>query len=79
MKRSVGSKGCPLSSSSSAQVGSSHFGRKVCGCGDQLLLLKATTTKNNGRFFFRCRNWAVRICCYGVCFGEFVCGHVSVF
>ncbi|QCE12020.1 hypothetical protein DEO72_LG10g3259 [Vigna unguiculata] len=63
MKRSVGSKGCPLSSSSSAQVGSSHFGRKVCGCGDQLLLLKATTTKNNGRFFFRCRNWATESHC----------------
>jgi len=44
MKRSVGSKGGPSSSSSSAQVGSSHFGRKVCSCGDQLLLLKATTT-----------------------------------
>jgi len=66
MKRSVGSKGGPSSSSSSAQVGSSQFGRKVCGCGDQLLLLKATTTKNNDRFFFRCRNWVVRIFCYGV-------------
>jgi len=61
MKRSTRSKGVPWSSSSSAQVGSSQFGRKVCGCGDQLLLLKATTTKNNGRFFFLCRNWAVRI------------------
>ncbi|XP_027926153.1 uncharacterized protein At1g43920, Chloroplastic-like [Vigna unguiculata] len=58
MKRSGGSKSVPSSSSASAHVGSSQFGRKVCGCGDQLLLLKATTAKNNGRFFFRCRNWA---------------------
>jgi len=61
MKRSGGLKSVPSSSSASAHVGSSQFGRKVCGCGDQLLLLKATTAKNNGRFFFRCRNWAVRL------------------
>jgi len=65
MKRNGGSKGVPSSSSASAYVGSSQFGRKVCGCGDQLLLLKATTAKNNGRFFFRCRNWAVRLFFFG--------------
>jgi len=32
---------------------------KLCGCGERLLLLNATTVKNNGRLFWRCRNWAV--------------------
>ncbi|XP_027941648.1 uncharacterized protein LOC114195394 [Vigna unguiculata] len=31
--------------------------QKFCGCGEKLLLLKANTAKNNGRFFWRCRNW----------------------
>ncbi|QCD97598.1 hypothetical protein DEO72_LG6g2309 [Vigna unguiculata] len=30
---------------------------KVCGCGERLLLLKASTVKNKGRLFWRCRNW----------------------
>jgi len=32
---------------------------KVYGCGERLLLLKASTVKNKGRLFWRCRNWAV--------------------
>ena len=38
---------------------SSEMASKVCGCGEKLLLLKASTVKNKGRLFWRCRNWAV--------------------
>jgi len=58
MKRSYGSK-CSTTSSSSSQIRSSESVPRICGCGETLLLLKATTQKNNGRFFWRCKNWAV--------------------
>ncbi|QCD94251.1 hypothetical protein DEO72_LG5g2335 [Vigna unguiculata] len=57
MKRSYGSK-CSTTSSSSSQIRSSESVPRICGCGETLLLLKATTQKNNGRFFWRCKNWA---------------------
>ncbi|XP_027927830.1 uncharacterized protein At1g43920, Chloroplastic-like [Vigna unguiculata] len=57
MRRSYGSK-CSTTSSSSSQNRSSGFVPRICGCGEILLLLKATTHKNNGRFFWRCKNWA---------------------
>jgi len=41
------------SASSFAQLGSPHFEPKLCECDKRLLLFKATTTKNNGRFFWR--------------------------
>ena len=37
----------------------SEIPSKVCGCGEQLLLLKEGNVKNNGRLFCRCRNWTV--------------------
>ncbi|QCD86077.1 hypothetical protein DEO72_LG3g598 [Vigna unguiculata] len=36
---------------------------KVYGCGERLLLLKASTVKNKGRLFWRCRNWATNSHC----------------
>ena len=55
MQRSSGSK-IWRSCASSSEIAS-----KVCGCGEKLLLLKASTVKNKGRLFWRCRNWAVGI------------------
>ncbi|KOM31851.1 hypothetical protein LR48_Vigan01g140700 [Vigna angularis] len=49
-----------IGSGMSQTCGSSHLASKNCGCGERLLLLKATTLKNKGRLFYRCRNWAVR-------------------
>jgi len=63
MKRNIGSKCGALSLSSSAQLGSSQFGPKLCGCGEILLLLKTTITENNERFFRRSRNWAGSVNC----------------
>jgi len=54
-QRKIGSK-MSQSCGSSSEIAS-----KVCGCGERLLLLKATTVKNKGRLFWRCRNWAVSI------------------
>jgi len=58
MRRSYGSKSSTTSSSSS-QIRNSKFVPRICGSGETLLLLKANTQKNNGRFFWRCKNWAV--------------------
>jgi len=60
-----GSKGFPCtprntgSKMSQSCASSSEMSSKVCGCGERLLLLKASTVKNKGRLFWRCRNWAV--------------------
>ncbi|KAJ1419972.1 hypothetical protein SESBI_14719 [Sesbania bispinosa] len=32
---------------------------QICACGDEVALLKSTTTKNPGRMFLRCPNWGV--------------------
>ncbi|KAG2404122.1 uncharacterized protein HKW66_Vig0110440 [Vigna angularis] len=48
-----------IGSGMSQTCGSSHLASKNCGCGERLLLLKATTLKNKGRLFNRCRNWAI--------------------
>ncbi|XP_014515409.1 uncharacterized protein LOC106773211 [Vigna radiata var. radiata] len=42
---------------------SSRLPAKMCGCGETVLLLKATTAKNKGRLFYRCRNWASTSTC----------------
>ncbi|KOM26418.1 hypothetical protein LR48_Vigan272s000600 [Vigna angularis] len=61
MKANSGGIGCMRRSIGSAMSqtcgSSSHLGSKICGCGEKLLLLKATTLKNKGRLFLRCRNW----------------------
>ncbi|KAJ1422913.1 Zinc finger, GRF-type [Sesbania bispinosa] len=36
---------------------SSNSGSKTCACGDTLLLLTSSSSKNPGRKFFRCPNW----------------------
>ncbi|WVZ21869.1 hypothetical protein V8G54_000413 [Vigna mungo] len=53
MRKTIGS------SKSQSSTSSSRLPPKMCGCGEMLLLLKATTAKNKGRLFYRCRNWAV--------------------
>ncbi|XP_017438475.2 uncharacterized protein LOC128195635 [Vigna angularis] len=52
-----------IGSGMSQSCGSSHLASKNCGCGERLLLLKATTLKNKGRQFYRCRNWASNSSC----------------
>ena len=52
-QRSIGSK---MSQTYSSSLDMSS---KLCRCRERLLLLKATTVKNKGRLFWRCRNWAV--------------------
>ncbi|KAG2376458.1 uncharacterized protein HKW66_Vig0153880 [Vigna angularis] len=52
-----------IDSGMSQTCGSSHLASKNCGCGERLLLLKATTLKNKGRLFYRCRNWASNSSC----------------
>ncbi|KOM25745.1 hypothetical protein LR48_Vigan181s002300 [Vigna angularis] len=52
-----------IGSGMSQKCGSSHLASKKCGCGERLLLLKATTLKNKGRLFYRCRNWASNSSC----------------
>ncbi|QCD95835.1 hypothetical protein DEO72_LG6g532 [Vigna unguiculata] len=42
---------------------SSEMSSKVCGCGERLLILKASTVQNKGRLFWRCRNWATNSHC----------------
>jgi len=54
-QRKIGSK------ISQSCVSSSEIASKLCGCGERLLLLEATTMKNKGRLFWRCRNWVVSI------------------
>ncbi|KAJ1378507.1 Zinc finger, GRF-type [Sesbania bispinosa] len=31
--------------------------RQICACGDEVALMKSSTTKNPGRMFLRCPNW----------------------
>ncbi|KAG2379831.1 uncharacterized protein HKW66_Vig0166100 [Vigna angularis] len=63
MEADRGGNGCTrrsIGSGMSETCGSSsHLASRNCGCGERLLLLKATTLKNKGRLFYRCRNWAV--------------------
>jgi len=60
-----GRKGFPCtprntgSKMSQSCASSSEMSSKVCGCGERLLILKASTVQNKGRLFWRCRNWAV--------------------
>ncbi|KOM56460.1 hypothetical protein LR48_Vigan10g235200 [Vigna angularis] len=51
------------SSKSQSCESSSRLPSKLCGCGETLLVLKATTVKNKGRLFYRCRNWASNSSC----------------
>ncbi|QCE04852.1 hypothetical protein DEO72_LG8g2893 [Vigna unguiculata] len=51
IRRNSGTKSVGASSSFSGLRG------KLCGCGEKVVLLQANTTKNKGRFFWRCRNW----------------------
>jgi len=53
IRRNSGTKSVGASSSFSGLRG------KLCGCGEKVVLLQANTTKNKGRFFWRCRNWRV--------------------
>ncbi|KAJ1399982.1 Zinc finger, GRF-type [Sesbania bispinosa] len=48
---------CKSSSSSSISR------RQICACGDEVTLLKSTTTKNPGRMFLRCPNWGKQMTC----------------
>ncbi|KAG2407498.1 uncharacterized protein HKW66_Vig0023200 [Vigna angularis] len=52
-----------IGSGMSQACGSSDLASKNCGCGERLLLLKATTLKNKGRLFYRCGNWASNSSC----------------
>ncbi|XP_022635247.1 uncharacterized protein At1g43920, Chloroplastic-like [Vigna radiata var. radiata] len=67
MKGDSGGIGCSrrsIGSGMSQTCGSSsHLTSKMCGCGERLLVLKATTLKNKGRLFYRCRNWASNASC----------------
>ncbi|QCD87726.1 hypothetical protein DEO72_LG3g2266 [Vigna unguiculata] len=64
-----GSKGFPCmpqntgSKMSQSCASSSEMSSKVYGCGERLLLLKASTVKNKGKLFWRCRNWATNSHC----------------
>ncbi|KOM56696.1 hypothetical protein LR48_Vigan10g258800 [Vigna angularis] len=63
-----------IGSGMSQSCGSSHLASKNCGCGERLLLLKATTLKNKGRQFYRCRNWAVVMWMYKEVLNSINCG-----
>ncbi|KOM28778.1 hypothetical protein LR48_Vigan583s002900 [Vigna angularis] len=62
MKADSGGIGCTRrsigSGMSQTSGSSSHLASIMCGCGERMLVLKATTLKNRGRLFYRCRNWA---------------------
>ncbi|XP_014493179.1 uncharacterized protein At1g43920, Chloroplastic isoform X2 [Vigna radiata var. radiata] len=67
MKDDRGGTGCTrrsiVSGMSQTSGSSSHLASRNCGCGERLLVLKASTLKNKGRRFYRCRNWASNSSC----------------
>ncbi|KAJ1431347.1 hypothetical protein SESBI_07200 [Sesbania bispinosa] len=51
------SRSGPCKSSSSSSV----MRRKVCSCGEEVVLFKSNSANNLGRMFWRCPNWNVSL------------------
>ncbi|KAJ1419528.1 Zinc finger, GRF-type [Sesbania bispinosa] len=54
-EKRTGSSKCSSSSSTSRRL--------LCGCGEEVCLLRSNSDKNPGRFFWRCRNWDKEMTC----------------